>query len=310
MQKQQKQPMKFVIHSKLEHLGGEQAAATAAVAAETEQKSSTTFDDSADTMKAPTIIPDESADNEKKRKRNERDTIPIATKKIHTHMKKWNEKQAELANLADGEDSNQENFSDLSRMACLLCQRKFKSEKELRRHESLSELHKTNLGNQDCVEKARKKVAAIATRELPEKKADESEDNNSSYRNRAAERRMAFGQPDRPLPLDDDASSFGHRPARQHKTVPASRPIEAASVSSPMSESNVGARMLKNMGWKSGEGLGKEGTGIVAPVMAESYVKGAGLGTFGGKQDMEELGANASYKDRAKYMARKRYESS
>lgn len=69
-----------------------------------------------------------------------------------------------------------------------------------------------------------------------------------------------------------------------------------------MSESNVGARMLKSMGWRSGEGLGKEGTGIVAPVTAESYVKGAGLGTSGGRQDMEELGANNSYKDRAKFI--------
>lgn len=60
--------------------------------------------------------------------------------------------------------------------------------------------------------------------------------------------------------------------------------------------------MLKSMGWKSGEGLGKEGTGIVAPVTAESYVKGAGLGTSGGRQDMEELGANNSYKDRAKFI--------
>lgn len=81
------------------------------------------------------------------------------------------------------------------------------------------------------------------------------------------------------------------------------RPVEAASISNHMSESSVGARMLKNMGWRSGEGLGKEGTGIVAPVMAESYVKGAGLGTMGGRQDMEELG-QGTYKDRAKYMVR------
>ncbi|KAI8577834.1 hypothetical protein K450DRAFT_250252 [Umbelopsis ramanniana AG] len=306
MQKQQKQPLKFVIHSKLEQLGGDESAAVE----EIDNKPSAIAEDSPESNKASTSIPDNSVDNDKKRKRNERDAIPMATKKIHTHMKKWNEKQAELANVAESEDSNQEEFSDLSRMACLLCQRKFKSEKELRRHESLSELHKTNLGNQDCVEKARKKLILIATRASPEKQAEETEDNQSSYRNRAAERRMAFGQPDRPLPLDDEATSFSHRPPRQHKPAPGSRPVEAASVSNPMSESNVGARMLKSMGWKSGEGLGKEGTGIVAPVMAESYVKGAGLGTFGGRQDMEELGANTSYKDRAKYMARKRYENS
>jgi len=120
---------------------------------------------------------------------------------------------------------------------------------------------------------------------------------------------MAFGQPDRPVPLDDDVPPFGTRPPWPNKNTPVTRPVEAASISNHMSESSVGARMLKNMGWRSGEGLGKEGTGIVAPVMAESYVKGAGLGTMGGRQDMEELG-QGTYKDRAKYMARKRYESS
>lgn len=57
-------------------------------------------------------------------------------------MKKWNEKQAELTNEAEDDNTSPEEFSDLSRMACLLCQRKFKSEKELRRHENLSDLHK------------------------------------------------------------------------------------------------------------------------------------------------------------------------
>lgn len=60
---------------------------------------------------------------------------------IHTHMQKWNQKQAELAITKD-DGSNKGDFLDMSRMACLLCQRKFKSEKDLRRHEDLSELHK------------------------------------------------------------------------------------------------------------------------------------------------------------------------
>jgi hypothetical protein len=33
-----------------------------------------------------------------------------------------------------------------------------------------------------------------------------------------------------------------------------------------ISESNVGSKMLKAMGWKKGEGLGKDGKGITAPV--------------------------------------------
>lgn len=79
MQKQQKQPLKFVIHSKLEQLGGEQSA----VVEENEIKSSAIAEDSPEsTSNVSTAVPDKSIDNDKKRKRNERDAIPMATKKV------------------------------------------------------------------------------------------------------------------------------------------------------------------------------------------------------------------------------------
>lgn len=34
----------------------------------------------------------------------------------------------------------------------------------------------------------------------------------------------------------------------------------------PIDDNNVGNRMLKMMGWKEGEGLGKDGTGLKAPI--------------------------------------------
>jgi hypothetical protein len=46
----------------------------------------------------------------------------------------------------------------------------------------------------------------------------------------------------------------------------------------PISDNNKGARMLQQMGWKKGEGLGKDGTGILDPVKAESYGQSAGIG--------------------------------
>jgi hypothetical protein len=78
MQKQQKQPLKFVIHSKLEQLGGEQSI----TGEEIDNKPSVIAEDSSESNKGSAAIPDKAVENDKKRKRNERDAIPMATKKV------------------------------------------------------------------------------------------------------------------------------------------------------------------------------------------------------------------------------------
>ncbi|RHY56894.1 hypothetical protein DYB38_006758 [Aphanomyces astaci] len=58
-------------------------------------------------------------------------------------------------------------------------------------------------------------------------------------------------------------------------------PVDVARVDKPLDDqSNIGGKMLKMMGWKSGEGLGKAGTGITAPVAAVGKTSGdtSGLG--------------------------------
>lgn len=69
--------MKFVIRSKLQDLGGDQSAAV-----DEKQPSSIPATDPSDASKPPAVRSDEVVDNEKKRKRNERDTVPMATKKV------------------------------------------------------------------------------------------------------------------------------------------------------------------------------------------------------------------------------------
>jgi hypothetical protein len=61
----------------------------------------------------------------------------------------------------------------------------------------------------------------------------------------------------------------------------------------PISDDNKGARMLAQMGWKKGEGLGKDGTGILDPVKAESYGQSAGIGSTT-KKDLS--GGDGSYR--------------
>ena len=42
------------------------------------------------------------------------------------------------------EDSKEENYSDWTKLACLLCKRQFPSKEILTRHNQFSELHKVN----------------------------------------------------------------------------------------------------------------------------------------------------------------------
>ncbi|XP_035486428.2 angiogenic factor with G patch and FHA domains 1 isoform X2 [Scophthalmus maximus] len=51
-----------------------------------------------------------------------------------------------------------------------------------------------------------------------------------------------------------------------------------ASVHEEISEVNKGRKMLEKMGWKKGEGLGKEGTGMKAPIQLKIRKSQSGLG--------------------------------
>lgn len=128
-----------------------------------------------------------------------------------------------------------------------------------------------------------------------------SQDDNSEYRDRAKERRAAFGGSKKiSLPLKKQAS----QPEGAESNEPGQPP--------PPSK---GASLLGKMGWSAGEGLGAQGTGRTEAIATEMYVQGVGLGAQGGKigDAVEEAGRNtmggyAGFAERTRDKAKERFE--
>lgn len=146
---------------------------------------------------------------------------------------------------------------------CYLCSRQFKSNVEVNKHERLSQLHRDNLKNEDLTTKALEKLtkAGIAM-------SNEEED-TPEYRDRANERRAAFGAGKKinlPMKISNPGTIDAKDSADDQPVVP-----------------SKGASLLGKMGWAAGEGLGVQGKGMTAPIATDMYVQGVGLGAEGGK---------------------------
>ncbi|XP_048490566.1 SUPPRESSOR OF ABI3-5 isoform X4 [Beta vulgaris subsp. vulgaris] len=140
------------------------------------------------------------------------------------------------------------------------------------------------------------------------------EQHQTAYRDRAAERRRMYGNtsygdddlelgdPNQDVGLRKGASDVGSMPfppgvggrgtadsnVQNYDVIPSDKAID---------ESNVGNRMLRNMGWTEGLGLGKDGSGMVEPVQAQSFDTRAGLGSQQKKVDPSlEVHPGDSYK--------------
>ncbi|GMF10902.1 unnamed protein product [Phytophthora lilii] len=102
------------------------------------------------------------------------------------------------------------------------------------------------------------------------------------------------------------------QPGNNQRQAPASSTNSEAESAVNSLESGIGGKMLKMMGWKSGEGLGKHGTGITAPIKAagqggRSDTAGLGLkAPFSASVDLSDV---TSDKERRQRLARARYEA-
>ncbi|KAI2632762.1 hypothetical protein GGS21DRAFT_521176 [Xylaria nigripes] len=183
-------------------------------------------------------------------------------------------------------------YADLDGMCCLLCRRKFKNEPSLRRHEQMSDMHKSNLEKDDLIAKA-----IHSLRDL-------GKEPTSIYRDRAKERRLVHNQPTKPKL---------HLP---RKNVSANKEVEATGEPPAGPTISKGAGLLAKMGWTTGAGLGAEGGGRTEIIETAAYAPGVGLGAEGGKigdavQEAARMTKNdyADFVSKTKDKARQRYEN-
>lgn len=166
---------------------------------------------------------------------------------------------------------------------CKLCKRQFNSAEMLTRHEKESKLHAENLAKQK---------AATAPRQ---------------YRDRAEERREKFGSvPDHIVATAPIPSGI-----REGTLIPPNSDPVAPVL---FDESNPGNQMLRKMGWKEGQGLGKDGDGreeaIGVELSAGKNINTAMHSTLKSTTGVASGGSNGalSYKESVKATTLARFE--
>ncbi|WRT65424.1 uncharacterized protein IL334_002367 [Kwoniella shivajii] len=192
------------------------------------------------------------------------------------------------------------------KVACLLCQRQFKTEEILKKHTNQSDLHKTNLADVNVREAGMRRKAGISSSDSP----SAAEASQPKYRDRAAERRVAFNQPSMPIP--EESPSWQLEQAKKRKFAEGPKPSlptpppPAPVVEPGKDESNVGNQLLAKMGWKAGTGLGRESEGRVDPILVQQFENRAGLGASKGVEAGRWQGPGG-FQQRALDMAKERY---
>ncbi|KAF2325708.1 hypothetical protein GH714_033368 [Hevea brasiliensis] len=148
--------------------------------------------------------------------------------------------------------------------------------------------------------------------EMPLSSASAHKENSqSTYRDRAAERRSLYGSSsstgdDRPDIGFGDSGKVLQIQCLSHLVGGGlgtgdvnvnAQSYEVITADRAIDESNVGNRMLRRMGWHEGLGLGKDGSGMIEPVQAKAMENRAGLGSRQKKLDPSlEVQAGDSYK--------------
>ena len=147
-----------------------------------------------------------------------------------------------------------------------------------------------------------------------------------AYRDRASERRAAFGLSTEPISTARKRSRSRDRSEHEPRShglvselspdylLSSSRPSGASSAEAPSVSadlSNPGNQLLRRFGWEEGKGLGKDGTGVKDPVGVTGAQKDSdklGIGVKRSAIPPVEYGEGRVYKDSILRAARARFE--
>lgn len=213
-------------------------------------------------------------------------------------------------------------YADLDRLRCVLCKRVFKDVRLIWLHEQQSELHKRMLADPQNRARAADEFKALGKKMHiiePEAafkthwEAQRVRFLQPQYRDRALERRRAFGQPKKA----NAAATAAGQPAGAAVPEKRKEPVKTADDQGeePAAKKSKGAGMLAKMGWTTGAGLGAEGAGRTEAISTEVYAPGVGLGAEGGKlgDASEEAARNtrgdfAAFVEKTRDRARERFE--
>ena len=179
---------------------------------------------------------------------------------------------------------------DWEKYLCLLCKRQLLSREQLTKHKDSSALHKTNLEN-----------LAKSVLTGPQLLLLNSKQPIMEYIDRAKERRKKWGDNEAPEPNRFKEKYLKEGYSGSH-SAPVTKPPEVKKIDS----SNIGNRMLKAMGWKEGQGLGKKNTGRTDIIQVEARNETAGLGMKSSTTTTSVPGE--SYKDAVKRAMARRYQ--
>nr|OQO29903.1 hypothetical protein B0A51_03499 [Rachicladosporium sp. CCFEE 5018] len=207
-------------------------------------------------------------------------------------------------------------YDNPPKSCCYLCNRMLGDLAKLRAHVEKSQLHATNLENEDTVKDAYQRmekagvgreVTIVVAASAPANVTTPPDETTSQYVDRAALRRQEEK-------ARSTAANYDKPKGFSLKGAKAATKSDDAATAAPLSK---GLGMLQKHGYTAGQGLGAVGsTGLAVPIATDLYAAGVGLGHAGGKvgdavteAEKATKGDQAGYLDKMKEVSRARYEA-